>query len=75
MLGPMKILALPGEPLTEFAVAVEKETGVLPIGLANGYLSYLPASSTIKEGGYEANQCVLSEKGIDQLVALGSYFK
>lgn len=74
-IGPMKILALPGEPLTAFAAAIEKESGVLPIGLANGYLSYLPASKTIKEGGYEANQCVLSEEGIETLILLSKYFK
>lgn len=75
VIGPMKILALPGEPLTDFAAAIENGSGVLPIGLANGYLSYLPASQTIKEGGYEANQCVLSEEGIETLISLNKYFK
>lgn len=75
VIGPMKILALPGEPLTVFAASIEKETGVLPIGLANGYLSYLPDGETLKQGGYEANQCVLSENGLKELVALGKYFK
>ena len=74
-IGPMKILALPGEPLTNFAAAIEKETGVLPIGLANGYLSYLPDIVSAKKGGYEANQNVLNDNGLKELISLSSYFK
>lgn len=73
-IGPMKILALPGEPLTEFAKAIEKFSGVLPIGLANGYLSYLPDPSLLSKGGYEVNQCVLNKNGLNELINLGSHF-
>jgi hypothetical protein len=71
---PMKILALPGEPLTEFAKSIEKLSGVLPIGLCNGYLSYLPDPSLLTKGGYEVNQCVLNENGLNELIKLGSHF-
>ncbi len=73
-IGSMKILALPGEPLTDFAKEIEKFSGVLPIGLANGYLSYLPDPSLLSKGGYEVNQCVLNKEGLNELIKLGSYF-
>lgn len=73
-IGPMKILALPGEPLTNFAKELEELSGVLPIGLANGYLSYLPDPSLLSKGGYEVNQCVLNEKGLNELIKLGCHF-
>lgn len=75
VLGPMKILALPGEPLTAFARLFEKDYGVLPIGLANGYISYLPDANTVNDGGYEANQNILNDRGLNQLVNLSRYFR
>ncbi len=71
-LGNMKIFALPGEPLTSFGANIESTTNFLPVGLSNGYLSYMPHPKNLKEGGYEDNQNVFDEVALREIIQLRS---
>jgi len=58
-LGDVVLLAIPGEPTTEFGMELE---GLCPagyrcivVGLANGSIGYLVTPQQYREGGYEAN--------------------
>ncbi len=71
-IGPMQILALPGEPLIKLSREIEKTNGFLPIGLSNGYMSYMPHPEEITQGGYEMNQNMLSKESLEK-IAFGEF--
>jgi len=57
--GPIRLLCLPGEPFVRLSRGMEEATGCLAIGIANGYISYLPDPEAIAKGGYEASESLV----------------
>ena len=51
-IGDLRVMSMPGEPLTEFAAAVPRSGPVLTVGLAPTWQGYLPHPSAMT-GGYE----------------------
>lgn len=51
-LGDLRMVAMPGEPLSAFAAAVTRPGPVLPVGLAPTWQGYLPHPDAMT-GGYE----------------------
>lgn len=68
--GPLRLLCLPGEPFVRLCRRLEAVTGCLPIGIANGYISYLPNPESIAQGGYEATESLLDAAAIRGLTAV-----
>jgi putative membrane-bound dehydrogenase-like protein len=52
-LGPLRWVALPGEPFVETGLALKEAGASFVVGYANGYVGYLPIERAYKEGGYE----------------------
>ena len=55
-LGDVGIFAIPGEPFVEIGLALKSFPGfdlIMPVGLANGYLGYIPLRECFDRGGYE----------------------
>jgi hypothetical protein len=52
-LGPLRWVALPGEPFVETGLALKQAGASFVVGYANGYVGYLPIERAYKEGGYE----------------------
>jgi hypothetical protein len=56
-IGPYLLLAIPGEPMVEYGLKLEKAIGdrAVPIvvGYANGSLGYICTAKAFEEGGYE----------------------
>jgi neutral ceramidase len=54
--GPVGFFAVPGEPFVETGLALKTLPGpslAVPVGLANGYLGYIPLRECFARGGYE----------------------
>ncbi len=55
-IGGVSLVGLPGETVAEIGLKIkQKLKNAFTIGLSNGYLSYIPSATTLKEGGYEAS--------------------
>ena len=58
-IGPYLLLTIPGEPMVEYGLQVERAIGdrAIPIviGYANGSLGYICTDKAFEEGGYEPN--------------------
>jgi hypothetical protein len=58
-IGPYLLLTIPGEPMVEYGLQLEKAIGdrAIPIviGYANGSLGYICTDKAFEEGGYEPN--------------------
>lgn len=55
-MGDTGIFAIPGEPFVEIGLALKSLPGfslTMPVGLANGYLGYIPLRECFDRGGYE----------------------
>ncbi len=52
-LGPVKWIALPGEPFVETGLALKRAGASFVVGYANGWLGYFPVERAYAEGGYE----------------------
>jgi putative membrane-bound dehydrogenase-like protein len=65
-LGPVRWVALPGEPFVETGLALKEAGAIFVVGYANGYVGYLPIERAYKEWGYEV------EMGAWSRVAPGS---
>jgi neutral ceramidase len=55
-LGPVRWIALPGEPFVETGLALKQAGATFVMGYANGYLGYFPIRRAYEEGGYEVTQ-------------------
>jgi hypothetical protein len=53
--GPVRWVALPGEPFVETGLALKQAGVTFVVGYANGYVGYLPILRTYDEGGYEVD--------------------
>ncbi|MCX5642985.1 MAG: neutral/alkaline non-lysosomal ceramidase N-terminal domain-containing protein, partial [Candidatus Omnitrophica bacterium] len=54
-IGKLTIVGLPGEVMVEIGLKLKKAVkDIIIAGYANGILDYIPTSSALKEGGYEA---------------------
>jgi neutral ceramidase len=56
-IGGIGFFAIPGEPFVEIGLALKRLPGfqlAVPVGLANGYLGYIPLQENFGRGGYEA---------------------
>ena len=62
-IGNIWFISLPGEPVVEYGLKIEREMDglgkVFVLGYDAGYLGYVPVSHMFKEGGYEA-ECPLT---------------
>jgi neutral ceramidase len=55
VLGDSALVSLPGELYTEIGSELKRRSpfaGTYPVGLANGYIGYIPTEKAIREGGY-----------------------
>lgn len=52
-LGPVRWIALPGEPFVETGLALKRAGADFVVGYANDYLGYFPLRRAYGEGGYE----------------------
>ena len=55
-MGPMEIIALPGEIFVEYGLELKRRSGefhCLVFGNSNGYIGYVPTREAFGEGGYE----------------------
>jgi len=74
-IGPYLLLTMPGEPLVEYGVKLEKAIAdrAIPIivGYANGNIGYIPTAADFAVGGYEPTQSKLAPEAevaiLDQL--------
>jgi hypothetical protein len=71
-LGPFGLLATGGEPFTRLAAAIEARSGLLPIGVAGGYASYLLDPASCAGGGYEAGECLYAPATLARLPELAA---
>ena len=55
-IGPVRWIALPGEPFVETGLALKQAGADFVVGYANGYLGYFPIRSAYDQGGYEVIQ-------------------
>jgi hypothetical protein len=53
--GPIRWVALPGEPFVETGLALRQAGAAFVVGYANGYIGYLPIRRAYDEGGYEVD--------------------
>lgn len=54
-LGPLRWIALPGEPFVETGLALKQKGANFVIGYANGWIGYLPTQDAYPDGGYECD--------------------
>ena len=63
-IGPYLLLTMPGEPMVEYGLKLEKAIAdrAIPIviGYANGHVGYIATSDAYKVGGYEPNTSKLA---------------
>ena len=55
-IGDLAVVALPGEIFCQFGLDIKDRSPfstTMPIGLANGYIGYIPTTDSFTEGGYE----------------------
>ena len=66
-IGPYLFLTMPGEPMVEYGLQLEKAIAdrAIPIvvGYANGGIGYIATAKSFEEGGYEPNNCPLTSEG------------
>jgi hypothetical protein len=72
-LGPISLVCLPGEPFVKVSQTIEAACGGLVVGIANGYIGYLPDETAIKGGSYEATECYLEPTEIAHLCEYSSH--
>ncbi len=76
-IGPIVMLAIPGEPFTGIGRAIKKESRyamTMPCCLTNGSEGYFPMQEAYDEGGYEARSSIfkagVAERMIDECLEL-----
>jgi hypothetical protein len=72
-LGPYLLLTMPGEPMVEYGLRLEREIGprAIPIivGYANGNIGYICTRQAFAEGGYEPNHSQSGDAAEEILIA------
>jgi hypothetical protein len=72
-IGPYLLLTMPGEPMVEYGLRLEREIGprAIPIviGYANGNIGYICTKQAFAEGGYEPNHSQSGEGAEEILIA------
>jgi hypothetical protein len=71
-LGPVVLLGLPGECLSDSGGTIRREVAgahAMLVSYANDYVGYLPSSEVIEQGGYEARTRMLTSEGIAELIS------
>lgn len=71
-LGTLGFLATGGEPFALLAQAIEARCGLLAVGVAGAYASYLPDPASCAGGGYEATECLFDPATLARLPALAA---
>ena len=63
-IGPYLLLTMPGEPMVEYGLKLERDIAdrAIPIivGYANGYIGYIATEDAYQVGGYEPNRSRLT---------------
>ena len=71
-IGDVWLVALPGEPVVEYALQIEEGMRgmgkVMVLGYTSGDASYVPVAHMIKEGGYEVEGGAYSEKSEQEIL-------
>ena len=70
-IGPIVMLAIPGEPFTGIGRAVKegsKYTMTMPCCLTNGSEGYFPMQEAYDEGGYEARSSIFKAGVAERLI-------
>jgi neutral ceramidase len=72
-IGPYLLLTMPGEPMVEYGLRLEREIGprAIPIvvGYANGNIGYICTKQAFAEGGYEPNHSQSGEAAEEILIS------
>lgn len=71
-LGSLRLLASGGEPFARLAQQIEERSGLLAIGVAGAYASYLPDPAACAGGAYEATECLFDPDTLARLPGLAS---
>lgn len=71
-LGTLGFLATGGEPFALLAKTIEESSGLLVLGVAGAYASYLPDPASCAGGGYEATECLFDPATLAHLPALAA---
>ncbi len=67
-LGPVTLLAIPGEPSLAAARALEEKSGATRVlSVANGYVGYLEPEAVVREGGGESKRQYYAPALLDAL--------
>ncbi len=69
-LGETAMVGIPGEAFVEIGLRIKQEAAhqTLPVGLANGYVGYLPTREAFQAGGYEVISSPCAPEAEDVLV-------
>ncbi len=71
-LGTLRFLAAGGEPFTLLAKEIEDRSGLLVLGAAGAYASYLPDPASCAGGSYEATECLFDPATLARLPGLAA---
>jgi len=66
-LGTLRLLACGGEPFALLAQSIEESSGLLVLGVAGAYASYLPDPASCAGGSYEAAECLFDPATLTRL--------
>ncbi|RLT02397.1 MAG: hypothetical protein DWI21_17325 [Planctomycetota bacterium] len=71
-IGGFLFLTIPGEPMVEYGLQIEKRIAdratVIVVGYANGHLGYICTHESYKSGGYEPNMSPLLPEAKDLIL-------
>lgn len=71
-IGGFLLLTIPGEPMVEYGLQIEKRIAdratVIVVGYANGHLGYICTHESYKSGGYEPNMSPLRPEAKDLIL-------
>ncbi|MFM9964200.1 MAG: hypothetical protein ACKV2Q_23595 [Planctomycetaceae bacterium] len=71
-IGQFLLLTIPGEPMVEYGLQIEKRIAdratVIVVGYANGHLGYICTHESYKSGGYEPNMSPLLPEAKDLIL-------
>jgi len=72
-IGPYLLLTMPGEPMVEYGLRLEKAIGPratpIVVGYSNGHIGYICTNQAFQEGGYEPNHSQSGPGAEDVLIA------
>jgi len=71
-LGQLRLLATGGEPFVRLATAIEERSGLLALGVAGAYASYLCDPAACAGGSYEATECLFAPDTLARLPELAA---